>query len=109
MKHGPNRISHPPRAEKERKETHHAPNIERIPQANQTTKERPTLPEFFSTPWGEMNIPLPTMLPMRSEKALKRVIFFLRKTASSFFFDFPMACAVLWKSLQVSKICGAEV
>lgn len=69
----------------------HSPNMERSPQANHTTRENPTVPEFFSTPLGEMKMPLPTMLPMRSEKALSKVIFFLRKTASSFFLCFPMA------------------
>lgn len=63
-------------------ENDNSPKRERIPQASQTIKESPTLPEFCSTPLGEIKMPLPTMVPMAREIAWVRVIFLLRKTAS---------------------------
>lgn len=86
------------------KETHHPPNRERIPQASQMIKERPTLPEFLNTPFGEIKMPLPTMLPIRSEKALSRVIFFLKNTASSSFLAFPMVSPILGKGMGFLKM-----
>lgn len=79
----------------------HSPNRERIPQDSHTSKETPTLPEFFKTPFGEIKMPLPTMVPMPSAMTRVRVTFLLRKTASSassgffFFLQDPISCSKL--------------
>jgi hypothetical protein len=63
---------------------HKAPNNDMIPQAAQTHKHAPTLPEYFNASVGEMKIPLPIITPNMTFTAAVRPRCLCKPTFVSF-------------------------
>lgn len=79
-----------------------SPKRDRTPQAIQTTRDIPTLPEFFRIPFGEIKIPAPMMVPTMMEIPLSRVTFFPSPTFLSSC-GFSLGLLPFWANLCPSE------
>lgn len=79
-----------------------SPKRDRIPQAIQTTRDIPTLPECFRIPFGEIKIPAPMMVPTMMEIPLSRVTFFPSPTFLSSC-GFPLGSLPIWANFCPSE------
>lgn len=83
-----------------------SPNSESTPQAIQTIRDIPMLPECFRIPFGEMKIPAPIMIPTMTEIPESNVTFFPSSTFVSF--SLGGSPESIWCPFSSAPTCSPE-